>query len=65
MSLLERTIQLLQDRPRNMTYADIEDATGLKAPWLSMIHRNLIPEPSVNAIQRLYEFLSDSPLKYE
>ena len=62
MTLLHETLHLLRQRPRSVTYEKIEEATGLKASWLSMLASDDIKDPSVNSIQKLYEFLSGKKL---
>lgn len=62
-SLLERTIYLLINRPKPMTYQKIEtDNPGLYARWLSELANGRLDDPSVNKIQQLYEYLSGQPI---
>lgn len=60
-SLLAQTRQLLRDTPH--TYMQIYDATGLSPNWLSLVATNKIANPSVNSVQKLYEFLTARPLR--
>jgi len=65
MTLYEKTRELLKARPATMTFATIEQETGIKESWLRMFNRGKIEDPSVNTIQKLYEFLSGSKLRVE
>lgn len=60
-SLLLATQQLLHDT--HCTHAEIFLATGLPMQWLSSLVRGQTPDPSVNRVQKLYEFLSGKALK--
>lgn len=60
-SLLLATQQLLHDSHR--THEEIFLATGLPMQWLSSLVRGQTPDPSVNRVQKLYEFLSGKELK--
>lgn len=60
-SLLARTRHLL--RHTQLTYMQVYDVTGLAPNWLSLVANNKIANPSVNSIQKLYEFLTDSELQ--
>lgn len=59
----------LHTRTRERLKADgrslpvIANASGLPFYWLKKFSANEIADPSVNRIQRLYEFLSKRPLK--
>lgn len=61
--LLARTVQLLQDRPEDLTILKIQEATGLPFHWLTKMAANQIPNPSVNRVQRLYEYLAGKPIR--
>lgn len=59
-SLLTRTRELLKSYPG--TYFSIYDGTGIQPTWLSALATGRIKNPSVNKVQRLYEFLRGQPL---
>lgn len=59
-SLLARTRKLLQET--HLSHLDIYKATGLSPFWLSGISTGKVNDPSVNRIQKLYEFLSGTNL---
>lgn len=64
MTFLEKTLYLLQNRPRSQTYNEISTMTNIGESWLRMFGRGEIQDPSVNKIQTLYEFLSGEKLKF-
>lgn len=59
-SLLVKTKRMLQDCPND--YMTIRDATGCSVWWLSNFKRGLLRDPSVNKVQKLYEYLSGAEL---
>ena len=56
--LRDHTRQLLIDRPRNITFLDIIEGTGLKRPWLEAFSQDKIPSPSVNKVEILFNYLN-------
>lgn len=60
--LRAKVLELLGNRPRNMTYKDIADATDLPEPWLKTFAAGRIADPSVNRVETLYNFLTGKPL---
>lgn len=64
-TLLDTTILLLRHRDRTITYRAISEATGSSEAFLSsLVSANPPSHPSVDSIQRLYEFLTGNPLQY-
>jgi hypothetical protein len=64
-TLLDTTILLLKHRDRTITYRMISEATGSSEAFLSSLVSSSPPtHPSVDSIQRLYEFLTGKPLQY-
>lgn len=59
-SLLAHTRELLRKTQR--PYLDIYSDTGLSPNWLSQMLHGRIKEPSVNKVQKLYEYLSGKSL---
>lgn len=59
--LMRRTLELLRDR--QVTRRAIYDATGIKLDWLQKFEQRQIDNPSVNTVERLYEFLSGKELE--
>lgn len=60
-TLLTRTRDMLNACPED--YLTINKATGCSPWWLSNFKRGLLPDPSVNRVQKLYEYLSGQPLQ--
>jgi transcriptional regulator with XRE-family HTH domain len=50
-------LKLLIDRPRNITYLDIANETGITVSWLRLFARNKIDEPGLSKIERLTNYL--------
>lgn len=64
-SLLDCTIRLLKHRDRTLTLEMLAEKCDCSAAFLSsLVSSNPPRRPGVNAIQRLYETLSGSPLEY-
>ena len=59
-TLLQRTRDLITDSDK--THMQICIATGLQVNWISGIATGRIKDPSVNRIQKLYEYLAGSKL---
>lgn len=59
-TLLERTRAMLAQTEH--TYLEIHARTGLRPNWLSALACGRLREPSVNKVQRLYEYLSGQQL---
>lgn len=59
LPLLEKTRQLLQDCDLQLT--QIANMSGLGYEWLKKFKADLIPDPSVNKVQVLHDFLSRLP----
>lgn len=61
--LMLRTMQLLQttDKRQHEIYRD----TGIQPNWLSRFATGGIPDPSVNRIEALYNYLSGTTLEVE
>jgi hypothetical protein len=56
--LLERTKALLTKLHGHFSYQDIADGSEVDREWLSKFARGEIPEPGVNKVQRVHDFLS-------
>lgn len=46
----------------DLSYLDIYHATGLQPNWLSLLATARMRNPSVNRVQKLYEFLAQRRL---
>lgn len=64
--LLAHTRELLQNRPRSVTLAQVAEGADVSIHWLSVVIRNPKPgedtDPGVKRVQRVYEFLTNQPL---
>lgn len=60
-SLLLKTQRLLFDT--ELTHAEIFLATNIPIHWLTNFARGKTLDPSVNRVQKLYEYLTGKPLK--
>jgi predicted transcriptional regulator len=49
---------------RSQSYLDIYSATGLHPSWVEKIKRGRVKDPSVNRVQRLYEYLTQQQLQH-
>ena len=64
MSLINKTLHLLRNRPRTLTLAQVEKETGISEHWLKRFaSEKSISDPSVNTIEKLYNYLSDDELQ--
>ena len=61
-SLRDRTLELLRDRNKLVTFRTIQNETKIKEDWLAKFSQGLIDNPSVNKIQTLYNYLSGHKL---
>lgn len=59
-TLYEQTLELLINS--DMTIQDIATQADLPYDWLVSIRYDRVKNPSVNRVQKLYEFLSGKPL---
>ena len=61
-TLYEKTLNLFKNRPVWQTHKLIENETGIGRAWLKKFSYGEIENPSVNKIQTLYEYLTDTKL---
>ena len=59
-SLHQRTYELLKAREK--TLLEVHQESGVPFYWLRRFLENAIPNPSVNRVQALYEYLSQTTL---
>lgn len=62
LMLYQKTLTLLHERPKNVTFKIIAHGTGLGTSWLSALSQGQIKDPSAKKLEKLYNFLSDKPL---
>ena len=61
-NLRDATLELVRNRPRHITYRDIEAATAIKKEWLAKFQQGKFDDPGVNRVETLYTFLSGKTL---
>lgn len=61
-SLRDTTLALLQERSVKLTFVKISEEIKVSETWLRMFSQDRIPNPGVNTIQTLYEYLSKKQL---
>lgn len=60
LSLCADTLALLRKyNDDGLTYLELHKATGLNPEWLMKFKQGKIPDPSVNKVETLYNFLID------
>lgn len=57
-SLLERTRSLLKHKPSTLTYSAIAKATGVSIAWISRFADDKIPNPGVNQVQAIFDYMT-------
>lgn len=62
MTLLETTIQLMKNRPASLTLQELAKDVGATPDYLSKVMNGVIPNPSVNTIEKIYVRLSGKQL---
>ncbi len=63
-TLFEITLKLLINRPRTITLPEIAAAIDVSQSWLNGIISGRIGDPGVNAVERLYSYLTGKPLQF-
>lgn len=58
-TLLERTRRLVLDAPRSITFTIMAHEIGVSVAWVSRFAADKIPNPGINHVQALYDFLSN------
>jgi transcriptional regulator with XRE-family HTH domain len=59
MAMYEETLKLLENRPRKLTYAQIERDIGVNESWLRQLASGKIDDPGVKKIQKLNIYLKE------
>lgn len=60
--LLTHTRELLKNRPRTLTLAQIAEDSGVSLGWLNAFSAGLYSEPSVVRVQKVFERLTGEKL---
>lgn len=55
--LLERTLELVRNAPRNISFTEMSKETGVSIPWISRFASNKIGDPGVKNVQALHDYL--------
>ena len=63
LRLHDKTLQLLDKRPRDLTLKTISEQTGISYWWLTHFSKRRNNEPGVNQVEKLYTFLSGRDLR--
>lgn len=61
-TLLQRTRELIKQS--DQSYSQMFAGSGLEPNWISGVATGRIKDPSVNRIQKLYEYLAGSKLAF-
>lgn len=56
-SLLDRTLSLLEEKSPELTLVKIAEDTELDYSWLCKFSQGRIPNPGVNGVQTLHDYL--------
>lgn len=62
--LVDKTKELLKNRPRTLEYEKISQDTGIGASWIRMFASDRIKDPGSTRIEILYNYLSSKKLEY-
>lgn len=57
-----RTLALLDKLPRHVDLKDVATETGLSSSWLTQFATKQLTHPSVGRVEKLYNYLSPTPL---
>lgn len=60
--LRERTLHLVVNRPKTLTYWQIYQDTGITPEWLRAFVNGRARAPSVDLVEKLYVYLSGDEL---
>lgn len=55
--MLEETLQLLKNRPVGLTFDKISEGTDLSVPWLKLLLKGTLNNPSYYRVEILNRFL--------
>ncbi len=56
-SLLARTQELVSNAPRCVTFTMMAKKAGVSVAWISRFANDQIPNPGVNTVQALHDYL--------
>lgn len=55
--LRARTLDLVRNAPRSVTYTEMHRNTGVSIAWISRFADDKIPNPGVDHVQALHDYL--------
>lgn len=61
--LLDKTLDLVRNRPRDMSYDDLAAASKVNPHWLKKLASGKIEHPSVCHVEAVYVALTGKPLE--
>lgn len=61
--LRDRTLELVQERHKSLTYKTISEQTGLKEAWVEAFAQERIANPGVRYVETLYIYLTRQALE--
>lgn len=56
-TLLTRTLTLVRNAPRNITFTEMKNATGVSVSWISRFAAGRFVNPGVLQVQALHDYL--------
>lgn len=59
MPLLERTLHLVRNAPRSLSYAEMARQIEASPAWVQQFAKGAIPNPGVITVQRLHDYLAN------
>lgn len=57
VGLRARTLELVRNAPRSITYTEMHKQTGVSIAWISRFAADAIPNPGVDHVQALHDYL--------
>lgn len=58
VGLRARTLHLVQNAPRGITYTVMSQQCGVSIAWISRFAADKIPNPGVDTVQALHDYLA-------
>ena len=63
-TLYDRTLNLVRNRSRQITFRQIQTDTGLTVGWLEIFATGKMKDPGVCKVEALYVYLTGKPLAF-
>lgn len=58
-TLYDRTLSLVRNAPRSITYTEMSKGSGLSVTWISRFADGKFDDPGVKKVQSLHDYLSN------